>query len=120
MTLTTTEIAQVAHEANRALQAIQRQNGNTSIEVSPSWFLAPASQRNSAIDGVTFHQENPDVTPEQSHENWCDFKAREGWTYGPVKDEDAKTHPCLVAYGDLPEDQQIKDSLFAAIVEALS
>lgn len=120
MTLTVEEIAQVAHAANREVQLIQNQNGIDSVPVSPSWWMAPESQRQSALDGVIFHQENPGVTPEQSHENWCDFKAREGWTYGPVKDEDARTHPCLVAYGDLPEDQQIKDSLFAAIVEALS
>lgn len=120
MSLTTTEIAWVAHEANRALQTIQRHQGNDTIEVSPPWSLAPSSQRNSAVDGVLYHQENPDVTPEQSHENWCNFKARDGWTYGEVKDEEAKTHPCLVPFDELPADQQAKDKLFAAIVEALS
>ena len=120
MSLTTQEIARVCHEANRALQIIQRLNGDTSIEVSPSWHTAPISQKSSCEDGVRYRLDNPDVTPEQMHENWCDFKARDGWTYGPVKSESSKKHPCLVAYDDLPEDQKIKDTLFSAIVEALS
>lgn len=40
----------------------------------------------------------------------------EGWVYGPVKDPEAKTHPCLVAYDQLPEAQRYKDKLFASNV----
>ena len=119
MTTDPAVIAQVCHEANRVLQADQVRRGDTSIQVSPPWATAPEDQRKSAIDGVEFHQ-TTEATPEQSHENWCDFKARDGWVYGPYKDEDAKTHPCLVAYDELPPAQQIKDSLFSAIVEVLS
>lgn len=32
-----------------------------------------------------------------------------GWRYGPRKDNDAKTHPCLVPYAQLPPDEQDKD-----------
>jgi hypothetical protein len=35
-------------------------------------------------------------------------------------DEGTKTHPCLVPFADLPEDQQRKDALFIAIVQALA
>lgn len=71
--------------------------------------------RKSAIDGVIFHFTN-DTTPEESHENWMEFKLKEGWVYGEVKDLEKKTHPCLVPYDQLPEDQQVKDHLFTAIV----
>ena len=45
--LTTEQIAQVAHEANRALQAIE---GDPAP--SPAWKDAPDWQTKSAIDGV--------------------------------------------------------------------
>jgi ryanodine receptor 2 len=33
----------------------------------------------------------------------------EGWTYGPERDGQAKTHPCLVPYDELPEDEKEYD-----------
>ncbi|MFD0468599.1 RyR domain-containing protein [Nonomuraea thailandensis] len=53
------------------------------------------------------------------HEAWCEHKRAEGWTYGPDKDPDAKTHPCLVPYDQLPVEQRVKDAVFHAIVGAL-
>ena len=41
------------------------------------------------------------------------------WSYGEVKDAEAKTHPCLIPYDQLPEFQKAKDKLFVAIVDAL-
>ncbi|MEU3000187.1 RyR domain-containing protein [Streptomyces sp. NPDC006995] len=106
------EIAQVCHEANRAWQQI------TGDPVpSPAWDEAPAWQRDSAIDGVR-HALNG-ATPAQLHQSWCDAKRADGWRHGAVKDEQARTHPCLVPYGDLPDEQLRKDSLFAAVVSAL-
>ncbi len=46
-------------------------------------------------------------------------KIKDGWTHGEVKDADAKTHPCLVPFQQLPAHQQKKDKLFKAIVNAL-
>lgn len=40
--------------------------------------------------------------------------------YGEVKDGEAKTHPCLVPYEQLPPAQRLKDDLFAAIVRTLA
>jgi hypothetical protein len=37
-----------------------------------------------------------------------------------VKDPEAKTHPCLVPYDDLPEYQQLKDRVFLAIRRELT
>lgn len=39
--------------------------------------------------------------------------------YGQVKDANAKTHPCLVPFDQLPRDQQFKDRLFRTIVHAV-
>jgi hypothetical protein len=53
------------------------------------------------------------------HGQWMALKEIEGWTYGPIKDEQLKTHPCMVPYADLPEHQKVKDHLFSAIVDTL-
>jgi hypothetical protein len=59
-------------------------------------------QKEALTDGVKFMLENPDITPKESHENWCRMKTRQGWVYGNVKDFEKKTHPDLVPYEDLP------------------
>lgn len=106
------DIARVTHEANRAIQIA---TGDPAV--SPHWEEAPEWQRNSAVDGV--EKALAGATPEQLHESWCDFKRADGWVHGPVKNEALRTHPCLVPYAELPEDQRAKDAVFAAIVTAL-
>lgn len=43
------------------------------------------------------------------HEVWAAGRLREGWTYGPQRDDRMKTHPCLVPYGELPEAEKDYD-----------
>ena len=108
----TNQIARICHEVNRTYcEAL----GDHS---QPPWDGAPDWQRNSAVEGVTAIIENPDTTPEQSHEGWLAVKRADGWTYGPIKDADKKEHPCFVPYAELPKEQQVKDHLFGAIVRA--
>ncbi|MES2347850.1 MAG: RyR domain-containing protein [Pseudomonadota bacterium] len=104
-------IAMICHEANRAYA---RSLGDFSHK---PWERAPDWQKMSAISGVQFHLAG-DKTPAESHESWISMKLATGWTYGTVKNEKAKTHPCLMAYDLLPEDQKAKDRLFGAIVGA--
>lgn len=106
-------IAEVCHEANRAYC---RTLGDFS---QPAWVDAPEWQRNSALNGVNFHLDNPGSPPSVSHENWLAEKIAAGWKYGSVKDSERKEHPCCVPYEQLPEAQKKKDKLFIAIVEAL-
>lgn len=107
-------IAVVCHEANRALCACLGDNSQK------PWADAPDWQRESAINGVRFTQANPEAGPEASHVSWMNEKVAAGWTHGPVKDEVAKTHPCLVPFEELPKEQQAKDKLFQAVVRALT
>lgn len=108
-----TVIAQVAHEANRAWCAALGDFSQKPWDDAPDW------QKSSAVNGVMFHRDNPDAGDSASHDNWMREKLEAGWTYGPVKDEQAKTHPCLVAFADLPPEQRAKDALFRAVVHAL-
>lgn len=43
------------------------------------------------------------------HEVWARTRIGQGWTYGPVRDDERKQHPCLVSYEDLPESEKVYD-----------
>ncbi len=43
------------------------------------------------------------------HEVWAQNRINEGWTYGPVRDDARKEHPCLVPYEELPETEKEYD-----------
>ena len=107
------QIAKACHEANRGLCLAFGDTSQKSWEESPDW------QQSSTIKGVEFHRDNPDATPSASHESWLEEKFRDGWKYGPVKDADAKEHPCFVPYDELPADQRVKDYAFKAICTCL-
>ena len=109
-----TLIASICHEANRAL--CERFGDNS----QKSWAEAHPEQRESAIKGVEYRLANPEATPEDQHEAWSKEKEANGWVFGPVKDFEAKTHPCLVPYDELPLNQRLKDHLFQGIVDALA
>ena len=47
-------------------------------------------------------------------------KQAHGWKYGPEKDPQAKTHPCIVPYDKLPDEQRDKSRLFVAIVRSMT
>ena len=107
------QVAKVAHEVNRAYcQAL----GDAS---QPSWDDAPEWQRASARMGVDLHTMG-DFGPEASHISWMNQKLEEGWKYGPVKNPEAKEHPCLVPFDQLPLEQQAKDHIFRGVVHAVN
>ena len=43
------------------------------------------------------------------HEVWAETRLKQGWTYGEQRDDKKKTHPCLVPYEDLPEEEKEYD-----------
>lgn len=43
------------------------------------------------------------------HDVWAISRIQEGWTYGPNRDNVAKTTPCLVPYEELPEGEKDYD-----------
>lgn len=107
------QIAIVCHEANAAYCC------TTGDDSQKSWENADQWQRDSAITGVEFILNNPDAPDSATHDSWMREKLENGWKLGPVKDANEKEHPCLVPYSSLPVEQQKKDALFKAIVNAL-
>lgn len=58
---------------------------------------------------ITLPQELLDLAEELAehvHEVWASGRISDGWTYGPVRDDAARKHPCLVPYSDLSETEK--------------
>lgn len=108
------KIAKVTHITNKAWCEVNNDYSQVEWENAPEW------QRESAIDGVKFHLENKAASPSASHDNWMQQKIADGWVYGKEKDENLKTHPCIVPFSSLPKHQQIKDILFRNIVHSIN
>lgn len=107
------QIAQVTHAA---LSAWAEANGEAGY---PDWSSAPDWMRASSLESVRFTIENPAAPPSAQHDQWMDQKRRDGWRYGPEKNEAAKTHPLLVPYAELPDYEKRKDALLRAVILAL-
>lgn len=105
-------VARVSHEANRYYCA------SIGDDSQQPWDKAPQIQRDSIVAGVTAILRNPAITPAENHQAWVDYKTAEGWVYGEKKDFDAKTHPCMVPYNNLPVEQRVKDAFFGSVVRA--
>lgn len=43
------------------------------------------------------------------HEVWALNRINDGWTYGEVRDDAKKKHPCLVPYEELPDSEKEYD-----------
>lgn len=110
--MSVTELAaRVAHEANRAYCL------SIGDDSQPAWEDAPDWQRKSALAGV--EGVIAGNGPEQSHASWLAQKRVDGWIYGEVKDPEARTHPCMVSYDELPAAQKRKDAMFVGVVQAV-
>lgn len=46
---------------------------------------------------------------ENAHEVWAYNRKREGWAYGPERDDQKKLHPDMIAYSQLPESEKLYD-----------
>lgn len=102
----------VCHQTNKAYCEMLGDKAQVDWEDAPTW------QTDSAIAGVEAIVNDPGMTPEDSHRGWLEHKINDGWTYGPVKDAELKTHPCMVPYDELPMEQRFKDILFRTVVLA--
>ena len=113
--VTAEDIASVIHDANRRLQIIQGDQRPSAL-----WDEAADYMVRESTESVALALADPERTPEQNHQGWMDRMAADGWTYGPDKDETARTHPLLVPWDELPEEARQKDRMFIAIVRALA
>jgi hypothetical protein len=107
------EIGRVIHMANAELQRIQ----GDPVPSQP-WESESQELRDGVIANVEYCRGG--CTTAAIHERWVEDKRRNGWTLGPEKDSERKTHPCMVPYDRLPDYQRDKDRLFVAIVRTMT
>ena len=43
------------------------------------------------------------------HDVWAETRIRQGWKYGKQRNDELKTHPCLIPYEDLPDEEKVYD-----------
>lgn len=106
-------IARVCHEANRAYCLM------VGDPPAPAWDEFAEAERQVVRTGV-LHALHGDADPVAMHDSWCKAKLADGWTLAPRIDREAKTHPNLVPYADLPLEQRRKDRLFVGIIKSLT
>lgn len=100
--------AAAAHEANRVWCFAHGDDSQL------PWAEAEEWQRASAVEGVRGVLAGN--TPEDSHKSWLAVKEAAGWVYGPTKNIETKTHPCMVPYEELSETDRLKDDIFVGTV----
>ena len=103
-------IAEICHNACRTLC---KSKADHSLD---AWSEASDGIKESSRDGVRAIVIGEVKSPEDSHNNWTRFKGSQGWKYGKEKDAEAKTHPDMISYDELPEYEKLKDKLFFNIV----
>jgi hypothetical protein len=107
-------VARTVHEALRAWAGAHGQHDIPAWDDAPDWMHA--STRESVL-----HALGPGAPDGRAqHEQWLAQKMHAGWTYGPVKDAAAKTHPLMVPFDNLPDWERRKDALINALARALA
>lgn len=64
------------------------------------------------ISSVTIPPELEALTErlaENAHDVWARQRLADGWLYGLHRDDQAKEHPCLVPYDELPDSEKQYD-----------
>jgi len=46
-----------------------------------------------------------------THELWAQQRLRDGWRYGPQRNDERKEHPMLRPYDEIPESEKVYDRI---------
>lgn len=70
---------------------------------------APKPINTSAVSLSAELEQLTEQLAENAHDVWAVGRLDEGWIHGAERDDDKKTHPCLVPYADLPDSEKEYD-----------
>jgi hypothetical protein len=60
-------------------------------------------------DGARFDAGEIERLARLEHERWMRDEAAAGWSYGPVRNDEARTHPSMRPYDEISEEEKDKD-----------
>lgn len=72
-----------------------------------------------SASGFAFQPEEVERMARSEHEQWRRAKEADGWRCGPVRDGKARTHPDLVPWEELPEEERAKNVAFVRQLPSL-
>lgn len=75
--------------------------------------------RRETVGPFAFRPAEIEALAESEHARWAAERRRNGWRYGPRRDDVRRIHPGLTPWAVLPEDQRDKDRLFIRALPAL-
>jgi len=110
--MTILQIASICYGANSLLAVSLGEDDGT-------WSVATPEERACWVSGVNKRLHDPDGSPSGRHAAWIASQEADGWTHGDTFDIAAKTDPNMVPFDELSPEQQAKDRLFFATVDAL-
>lgn len=112
-------VALVCHKANQGIQQAQKLHGNDQVTLPGELIDLHPDLLAAAIEGVRAIRSGETQNPRQHHERWTEFLAGRGWHPGE-RHREAKTHPNLVPWADLPPGERDKDRVLLGIVVSLT
>lgn len=83
----------------------------TATETPGGYNPQPINVENIDLDAGL--EDLTEAIAENAHDIWARARMDEGWTYGPVRNDELKQHPDLVPYSLLPESEKQYDRLMA-------
>ncbi len=76
------------------------------LQLAGVGLIAEPLRRTTADASEPFPPEITERLAQAEHDRWYAWRTRQGWQHGPVRDDDARLHPDLVSWSDLPEDRR--------------
>lgn len=99
----------ISEDRYRTLKALYNDNIHQDIDVMKTKTYIPQPID---ISGIEFPLELNDLAEQMSknlHEVWSETRIQQGWTYGEQRNDELKTHPCLIPYEELPDSEKEYD-----------
>lgn len=106
-------IAGIVNNLSAALAACIAEPDATQI---PTWGEAGKDWREFVMQEVDKKLANPDATPADQHAEWLARMLSEGWTYGEVRNPEAKHHPLVLPWEELPIAHRMKNTAIHALI----
>jgi RyR domain len=112
MYFTDGQIAEAIHLMNGWLQ---EQFGDPYRQ--PPWPDAPQPMKDMVLALVRGYRAG--ISPQAAHERWVEAMEARGWRYGLRRSERDRTHPNMLPWGLLPQEQRLKDVMSQQITWVL-